>query len=291
MPTNKIITKSVEQMMSDFVPVNTPIMPLFLNEKSQAYSQEVGELTFRRLSAVGDIRSKHITPKDTEIKQIAVMGGSKVFKKYFLASQYTSSHIQDQDSASDIVNQILDEQLLHMDSIFMTGEGTAANNVINNGLYWSADSNYTLETTTEVQKDTDSNYLADLHAKMMVTAEKADQVAGRKLMLVYGSNFKPLFDSLYPTGVSAFKAMLRESLGDNFDVIKVPDASTPSGAQGWLVANLDQTRLHYTVLPTLLKSGENDEKMYSWFNFMMGSCMLDVIAKNGVIRQPATLEA
>lgn len=290
MSTNKILTKSVEQLMSDFVPVNTPILPLFLG-KSQAYAQEVGELKFRRLSAVGDIRSKHILPKDTEIKQIAVMDGRKTFKKYFLASQYTSSQIQDQDSASDIVNQILDEQLLHMDSIFMTGEGTAGNNVINNGLYWSGDANYVLENSTEVQKDADGNYLADLHAKMMVTAEKADQVAGRKLMLVYGSNFKPLFDSVYPTGVRSFKAVLSEVLGSNYDVVKLPDGSTPSGAQGWLIANLDQVKLHYTTLPTVLKQGQNDEKMYYWVNFMMGSCMLDVLASKGVIRQPATLEA
>jgi hypothetical protein len=290
MSTNKILTKSVEQLMSDFVPVNTPILPLFLG-KSQAYSQDVGELKFRRLSAVGDIRSHHITPKDTEIKQIAVMDGRKTFKKYFLASQYTSSTIQDQDSASDIVNQILDEQLIHMDSIFMTGEGTAGNNVVNNGLYWSGDSNYTLETSTEVKKDADDNYLASLHAKMMVTAEKADQVAGRKIMLVYGSNFKPLFDSVYPTGVRSFKAVLQEVLGANWNVIKVPDASTPSGAQGWLAANLDQTKLHYTVLPNVLSQGQNEEKMYYWVNFMMGSCMLDVLAANGVVRQPATLEA
>jgi hypothetical protein len=290
MSTNKILTKSVEQLISDFVPVNTPIMPLFLG-KSQAYSQDVGELKFRRLSAVGDIRSKHITPKDTEIKQIAVMDGRKTFKKYFLASQYTSSHIQDQESASDIVNQILDEQLLHMDSIFMTGEGTSASNVINNGLYYSADANYTLESSAQVNKDGDGNYLADLHAKMMVTAEKADQIAGRKLMLVYGSNFKPLFDSVYPTGVRSFKTVLQEVLGSNWNVIKVPDASTPSSAQGWLVANLDQVKLHYTVLPTVLSQGTNEEKMYYWVNFMMGSCMLDVLAANGVIRQPATLQA
>lgn len=290
MATNKILTKTVEQLVADFVPVNTPIMPLFLG-KSQAYSQDVGQLNFRRLSAVGDIRSKHIQPKDTEIKQIAVMDGLKSFKKYFLASQYTSSTIQDQESASDIVNQILDEQLLHMDSIFMTGEGTAANNVLNNGLYWSADANYVLETSTEVQKDADSNYLSDLHAKMMVTAEKADQIAGRKIMLVYGSNFKPLFDSVFPTGQRAFKSVLGETLGSNWSVIKVPNASTPSGAQGWLAANLDQCKLHYTVLPTVLDQGTNAEKMYYWVNFMMGSCMLDVLAANGVVRQPATLEA
>lgn len=290
MGTNKVLTKTVEEFMADFVPVNTPVLPLFLG-KSQAYSQDVGELKFRRLSAVGDIRSKHITPKDTEIKQISIMDGKKSFKKYFLASQILNSQIQDQEGAADIISQVLDEQLIHMDSIFMTGEGTSSSDVLNNGLFYSADSNYTLESSTEVQKDGDDNYLSDLHAKMMVTAEKADQVAGRKLMLIYGSTIKPLFDSVYPTGVRSFKAVLQEVLGPNWNVIKIPDASTPSGKAGWIAANLDQCKLHYTVLPNLMAQGLNEEKMHYWFNFIMGSCMLDVLAKNGVIQQPATLEA
>lgn len=290
MPTNQIVFKTSEQMMADFVPVNSAIMPLFLG-KSQAYSQDVGELNFKRLAAVGDIRTKHITPKDTEIKQISVSSGTKKFKKYFSAQQFVSSQIQDQEGASDVVSQVVDEMLLQQDAIFMTGEGTDASTALNNGLYWSQDPNYTLETSVAVAHDSNANYLADLHSKFMVTAEKADQVSGRKLLMVYGNLIKPQFDSVYGTGVRAFKSTLQEVLGANWNVIKIPDASTPSGANGWIVVNLDQVKLHYTVLPGLMAQGLNSEKMYYWFNFLMGSCMLEVLAKNGVIRQPATLAA
>src|SRR5690348_7660012 len=70
--TNKIVLRSVEEFMSDYVPIYQPMYPLFLG-KSQAYSEQTGKLEFRRVQTVGDIRAKHITPKDTEMRQIAVM--------------------------------------------------------------------------------------------------------------------------------------------------------------------------------------------------------------------------
>ena len=71
MATNKIALRTVEEFMSDYTPVYSPIYPLFMG-KSQKYEREVGELNFRRVEAVGDIRAKHITPKDTEIRRISV---------------------------------------------------------------------------------------------------------------------------------------------------------------------------------------------------------------------------
>ena len=71
----------------------------------------------------------------------------------------------------------------------------------------------------------------------------------------------------------------------------MPTAVTPAGVQGWIVVNLDQIKFHYTVLPNLKAQGVNDEKMYTWHNFLMGSCMVEVLAENGIIHQPATFEA
>src|SRR5690348_5710492 len=128
MPTNKLVLKSVDQFMADYVPNYNPLYPLFLG-KSQQYNEQVGIQNFKRLEVVGDIRAKHITPKDTDIRQIAVKEGSKSFKKYFLANQFVQSMLQDQSQTEDVVSQVLDEHQKHMDDLLLQGDGTASNNV------------------------------------------------------------------------------------------------------------------------------------------------------------------
>lgn len=288
MPTQKPVLRSIEEFMSDYTPVYRPIYPLFLG-KSQQYVEEVGKLDFRRVQTVGDIRGKHITPKDTEIRQIAVSEAKKTFKKYFLANQFTVSHMQDQQGTEEIISQVLDEHQVQMDELFLLGEGSSNSTMINNGLFWSNDPNYVLESSAEVQME--SVGLSDLHTKVLVSASKANQIAGRKIVMFYGTEILPLFNSLYDQAVVPFKRTLQEVLGPDYSLAEMPAAATPSGANGWLIANLDQTKLHYTALPSLKDQGSNDEKMYNWFNFLMGSCMLEVLASGGVIRQPATIES
>lgn len=284
MSTNKIALRSVEQFMSDYSPVYQPIYPLFLG-KSQQYASEVGKLDFRRVQTVGDIRAKHLTPKDTEIRQVAVMEGKKTFKKYFLANQFQLSQYQDRQGVEEVVAQVLDEHQVQADELFMLGEGTSNSNMLNNGLFHSADGNYTLEASSEIPT---TNRLHEFFTRVTSTASKADQVAGRKVICFYG-NSKPLLRSLFPNSDTLVKSALSEALGQNYSIVEIPDAPTPSGQNGWIVANLDQTKLHYTALPQLLDQGDNREKMYLWFNFMMGSMMLEVLAKDGIIRQPTTL--
>ena len=290
MPTNKVVLRTVEQFMSDYVPIYQPLYPLFLS-KSQKYDALAAKRDFRRVQTVGDIRAKHITPKDTEMRQVSIMEGKKTFKAYFLANQFTISDFQDQQGVEEVVAQVLDEHQIQADELFLLGEGTSDSTMINNGLFWSGDANYTLETSTEVKKDGNDNYLADFHTKVMVTAQKANQVAGRKVIVFYGSNILPLFNGVFPTAVVPFKTTLQAVLGSDYTLKAMPEACTPSSSHGWLIANLDQTKTHYTVLPQLLDRGVNDEKMYAWFNFRMGSMMLEVLANNAVIRQPATLQA
>jgi len=286
MPTNKIALRTVEQFMSDYTPIYQPIYPLFLGGKSQAYAREVGKLDFRRIQTVGDIRAHHITPKDTEIRQVSVMEGKKSFKKYFLANQFTLSDFQDRQGVEEVVAQVLDEHQVQADELLMLGEGTSPSDVTNNGLYFSNDSNYTLESSVAIAL---SSRLYDFHNKVVATANKANQVAGRKVIFFYGTNVLPLVNSVYDTAVKGWKVALLEVLGSNYSIVEIPAASTPSGANGWIIANMDQCKLHYTVLPELMNQGENDEKMYLWFNFLLGSLMLEVLAKDGIIRQPATL--
>jgi hypothetical protein len=285
--TNKVALKSVEEFMADYMPVYQPLFALFLG-KSQAYSEEVGTIDFKRVDTVGDIRAKHITPKDTEIKQISVAEGKKTFKKYFLANQFIQSLLQDPRGNQDVIAQVLDEHNKQADDMLLLGEGTSAGTVVNNGLFWSGDANYLLESSVEVAAGTAADHLKDMHTKIMASAAKADDIAGRKVLIVYGSTACAKFDSLYANTDAPFKKVLGEVLGENYTLVKLPSAVTPSGANGWIIANLDQIKLHYVVLPQLKAQGTNEEKMYSWHNFLLGSMMLEVLQYKAVIRQPVT---
>jgi hypothetical protein len=286
--TSKLVLRDVDQFMADYVPVYQPLYPLFLG-KSQSYAEEVGKLTFKRLEAVGDIRQKHILPKDTEIRQIAAVESSKSFKKYFLANQYVQSSLQDQGQNEDVIRQVLDEHQKQMDDLFLLGEGTSASTMINNGLFWSNDPFYEVESSVEL--DTDQDVAISLHQAVMANASDANQVAGRKALIYYGANVVPLFNGLFAASSQSVKSVLGSSLGPSYSIVEMPQAVTPASSHGWLIANLDQVKLHYTSLPQLKDQGVNAEKMYSWHNFLMGSCMLEVLADQAVIKQPVTIEA
>lgn len=285
MSTNKVMLRSVEQFMADFKPIYTPLYAAFLGN-SQAYSEEVGKVSFNRLEAVGDLRAKHITPKDTVMDQIAVIESSKLFKKYFLGKQFIQSALQDNSRTEQVIAQVLDEHNRHMDDLFLLGEGTSTSTMINNGLFWSNDPNYTLESSTDYG-DVSADPLVDLHKKVMVTANKAKQLDGQKLIVFYGAELLPFYNSVYVNSSQPFKSVLAQVLGSDFAFAEMPSDVTPSNTNGWIIATLPQVKLHYTALPQLKAQGVNDEKMYSWHNFLMGSCMLDVMAMNAIIRQPA----
>lgn len=290
MATDKIGLRTVEQFMAEYIPVYQPIYPLFLG-KSQAYSEDAGSAVTRSLTTIGQIRAQHITPKDTEIKQIAVSDQKKTFKKYFLANQFIISNMQNNEGNESVVSQVLDEHQTQFDSLMLLGEGTSPSTMLNNSLFWSNDSNYVLESSSEIQKDANNNYLLDLHGKLMTNVTKADRVAGKKIILFYGTLALPLFTSLYATAAKPFKTVLQEVLGAGYSTAQIPASITPSGENGWIIANLDQIKTHYTVLPALNGTGDNPEKMYNWYNFLMGSCMVEVKASGAIIRQPMTLQA
>jgi hypothetical protein len=286
--TNRLQLKDVDQFMADYVPTYNPLYPLLMG-KAQEYAVEVGKLNFKRLEAVGDIRAKHVTPKDNVLEQIGVVEKSKTFKKYYLAKQFVQSNLQDQSQVEDVIRQVLDEHQKHMDDLIILGEGTSDSDVVNNGLFWSGDANHTTNGSAEI--DTDADPLIGLHANIMAQAEIADQIAGRKLIIFYGANVIEKYDSVYAASSRPFKSVLKEVLESNYSLAKMPSAVTPASSHGYLIVNLDQVKLHYSALPALKDQGVNSEGMYSWHNFLMGSAMLEVLALNGVIKQPLTFEA
>ncbi len=282
MQTGKVILRSAEQFMSDYTPVYSSILSLILGmAKNQEYAAEAGEISFKRAEAVGDIRMKRITPKDSEIKQIAVGESKKTFKKYFYGNQYRQSVYQSREGNEDVVKQVLEENQKLSDELLAFGDGTASNNVLNNGLYFSADPNYTTEASAVALATNDAFY-----SKLLENAEKANKVPGRKVVFFYGDARK-LSKKLFTAQPVSLLKVLKDALPD-YTFIDLPDTMAPTGQHGWIIVNMDQIKVNYTVLPKLDKQGVNDELNYTWANFAMGSLMLEVLTKDGVIRQPAT---
>lgn len=287
--TNKIVLRDVDQFMADYQPGYAPIWPMFTAGKSQSYAAEVGKVNFKRLEAMGDLRLKAFTPKDTELHQISAAEKTKSYKKHFFAAQFIQSNLQDRQQNEDVVSQVLDENQKLADDILLLGEGTSAGTVVNNGLYWSGDPNYVLESSIEI--DNADAWLTDLHRQIVTAKIKADLVSGRKVVIFYGTSMIPKINALYPATGRSFKVALQEVLGGLYSLMELPAAVTPSSANGWMIVNMDQIKLHYSTLPQLNAQGVNDEKMYSWHNFLVGSMMLEVLQLNAIIRQPVTFEA
>lgn len=285
MPTNKISQRNVEQFMSGYQPVYQPLYSLLLG-RAQEYAEEVGKVDLKRAQTIGDIRAREITPKDTEIRQITVGDAKKSFKKYFMANQYIRSQLQNGDDDGDVVAQVLDEHQKQFDEIVITGAGTSVGDVVNNGLFWSADANYIVKDSVAVSATPD--HLSNLHSLVMGLANDADLLAGQKVIIFYGSNALAKLDGIYANSNAAFRRTLADALGDSYEIVKMPSTVTPASSHGLLIVNLDQIKLHYTKLPALDNQGTNEEKLYDWYNFMMGSAMVEVLASGAIVKQPLT---
>lgn len=284
MSTNKIVLREIDEVMADYTPTYQSFWQVLLG-KSKAYPEIVGKLNFKRLEAVGNIRNQHYNPKDTHIHQITAVEKSKVFKKYFLASQFVQSTLQDRNQNEDVVKQVLDENNKLMDDLVLLGEGTSASTMVNNGLYWSNDTNYLLQSSSELAA-TGGN-LPALHASVCTQKILADAVSGRKVVVFYGSTMLLKVCGLYENGVN-FRQGLAQSLGGGYTIAELPSEVTPSGANGFMILNLDQIMLHYTTFPKLADQGVDARNMEVWHNFIMGSAMVEVLAHKGIIRQPHT---
>lgn len=284
--TNKLAMRTVEQFIVDYKPNYAPIMALFLGNSLQ-YEATVGSIDFKRAEAIGDIRAKMHGPKDTTIHQIISKDGKKTFKRYFFGAQYIQSLLQTTEGYEDVLAQVLDEHNKQSDELLLLGEGTSASNMVNNGLYWSNDPNYILNASYEVAKATDGTHLADLFAKISSLIQTADEVDGQKLVMVYGATTIAKYNGLFASNSTSFAKVIGDA-NPGVSFAKLPTAITPAGASGVMVINLAQAKLHYTLLPGVQGQGTNEEKMYAWTNFLMGSSMLEVTAMGGVIRQPLT---
>ena len=288
--TNKIVLRDVEEFMSDYTPTYQAMYPLLLTAKNQQYTAEAGKLDFRRAQTIGDIRAKHLLPKDTEMHQVNSNEFVKVYKRYFLANQYITSSLQDQQGVETVLAEVLDEHQKQMDELVLYGEGTSNSTMTNNGLFYSADPNHTTEAEVQIAN---SQTLADFHTKIMTNIIKADRLAGRKVIAFYGGGVVSLTKSIYADAARPFISVLEEVVArGGYSLAELPQEVYPVGGEmGWMIINLDQIKFHYTQVPALVAQGSNGEKMYNWHNFLMGSTMVDCLTKDAVIRQPATIQA
>jgi hypothetical protein len=174
--------------------------------------------------------------------------------------------------------------------MLITGEGTSNSDVINNGLFWSGDSNLVVNGSAELDTDADTGGAIGLHAKVLEQAELANSVAGRKLIVFYGSNIIPIVNGLFQSNPMSVKKVIQESLGAGYSTINLPSSITPASNHGFMIINMDQIKLHYSVLTSLKSQGVNEEKMYSWHNFLMGSSMIEILASGAITKQPLTVE-
>lgn len=283
MSTNKVILKDQYQMMMDYTATYVPLWPSML-ARAVEYSAEVGTLEFRRVEALGDLFPKVITPKDTEIKQIGVTQNTRLYKRYFYANQFTVSGLQDQVAMQEVANQVLDAHNQRFDQVVLYGDGTSPSNVLNNGLYYSSDSNYVLESSVTISG---ADPLIKFHESVINTIQDARDVAGQKALVFYGNETTLALNSLYASQPVSFRSVLQSVVPD-VAILEIPRQVKPGSDEGWMVVNMDQMRLHHSTTPSIDDSGVNAEKKYSWMNFLMGSTMVEVTALGGIIRQPAT---
>lgn len=285
MSTNKIVLREVNEVMSDYVPTYQPFWPILLG-KSKAYPEVVGKINHKRMEAVGNIRGQHYNPKDTHIHQIAAVEKTKTFKKYFFAAQFIQSTLQDREQNESVISQVLDENFKLMDDLVLLGEGTSASTMVNNGLYWSNDPNYLLQSSSEIASG--STRLSLIHSSVVSQKILADSVAGRKVVVFYGSTMLTNLAGVYADSSVPFREVMQKALGANYSIAELPAEVTPSGANGFMILNLDQIFFHYTTAPKLADQGVDAKNMEVWHNFLLGSTMVEVLAYKGIIRQPHT---
>lgn len=276
--TNKIVFRSVEEFMGGFTPRYTSLMARFLDGAKQ-HEAAVGEAKYSQVSALGDIRSRVVTPKDTELHQIGAGPSSKTFKKYFLGSQYIQSNLQDRQGYEDVVSEALDEHNKHNDEIFLGGDGQ------NNGLLVSSDPNFTLRSSAAVTT------LDELYSEIIAEALVANEIEGQKMLLYFGDTMSAKFNSLFADTNRAFSAVLgeAEAMAD-YEFAKVPTSVLPASLSGggFAIVNMGKIQVHYMLLPEVNNQGTNEEKNYAWTNFLQGSSMVDVKTKDAIIVQPLT---
>jgi len=282
MGTNLIRSKQAEEFMSGYTPTYNPMYPIFTGKNSQEYALEVAQRTFKRLEAMGDIRNRRLLAKDTEIKRFNAAETSKVFKAYVNASQFVRSTLQGDEGISDVFAQALEEHQKAQDEILLYGDGTSPSDVVNNALFYSADSNYLLSSTASIAS---AGRLLNFH-QAVVSAAREQSVSGDRSIIFYGSTVLGWLDSLHEDGGGAVVEQLNAVLGNEFGFLRMPKGLEPNGTNGIIIVNHSQIKTHFVAEPQMLSQGVDEKNMEAWANFIQGSMMVEVLSYKGINRVP-----
>lgn len=280
MSTNLIISQTSQEFLSGYTPIYSPIYPLF-TQNGQQYALQAAERTLRRAVALGDIRTKRYSPKDTEVKHFNAGPQDKVFKAYLNVVRFTHSIFQDASGVPDILSQALEEHQKAQDELLYFGDGATDGAQINNGLYFSSDANYVKESSSSLSA---TNQLELFH-QAVVSEARAVSVGGERSIIFYGDTCLAALDSLHASGGGTVLGNLIEVLSD-FNLIRSPKGLTPSGENGILVVNHAQVKTHYVTEPVILDQDTDRKEMQAWANFVQGSMMVDVAAPGGIRKLP-----
>ncbi len=280
MGTNLIISQTSQEFLAGYTPVYSPIYPLFTNG-GQKYAMQAAERTLRRAVALGDIRTKRFSPKDTEVKHFNAGPQDKTFKAYMNVVRFTHSIFQDSQGVPDILAQALEEHQKAQDELLYFGDGATDGTQINNGLYFSNDPNYIKQSSSSLAV---SNQLLLFH-QAVVSECHAQSVGGQRSVIFYGDDCLAALDSLHADGGGSVLSQLQSVLTD-FSMIRSPVGLTPNGENGILVVNHAQVKTHYVTPPVILDQDTDRKNMEAWANFVQGSMMVDVMAYGGIRKKP-----
>jgi hypothetical protein len=150
--------------------------------------------------------------------------------------------LQDPRGIEDVVGQVLDEHQKQADDLLLLGEGTSNSTMINNGLYLVETIQTTLsKAQSKSRKAPTPITCRTCTLKLLQRNCLRCSVSGRKVVIFYGSTMLAKVSGIYLNSSQPFKKVLADALGPNYSIVELPSAVTPSGANGFIIANYDQS--------------------------------------------------
>lgn len=257
--------------------------------KKQSHDVKLDKVTFKSVDVEQDsIVAFPLTKEATEVRHIKAGDSAKTFNIYVKGAKYIQSLRHGVSALPKLHNRVLREYSKLYDVDAMSGDGN------NNGLLVSADSNYTTNGNVEIPAvGAGENQFPKVLALVdLVNSLKAQIDASHMsqniTIFYYGDDVVKLMGTITQENETPVSKLL-EAAWEGARWIKIPTAVLPEGAgQGLLVVADDLVTLHYCQEPTIENDGTNAEDNYYYANYVMGSTMVDVEEKDGIIKQPIT---
>ncbi len=258
--------------------------------KKQAHDVKLDKVTFKSIDVEQDsIVAFPLTKEATEVRHIKAGDSSKTFNIYVKGAKYIQSLRHGVSALPKLHNRVLREYSKLFDADAMSGDDGK-----NNGLIVSNDENYTTNDNIEIPAVAEGeNQFPKVLALVGVINKLSAQVDDSHMsqnitIFYYGEDVVKLMGTITQENETPVSKLL-EGAWAGARWIKIPSAVLPEGAgQGLIVVADDLVTLHYCQEPTIENDGTNEEDKYYYANYVLGSTMVDVEEKDGIIKQPLT---